>query len=84
MAYTVGGACFGVDCLGSFSTVKKLVQSSVKACDQFLGIVKARIDSEENYSRSMDKIAAMDLEQYCSFESLRESMEQLRVSALHH
>lgn len=79
MAFTVNGACFSVDCLGSYPSVKKLVQSSVKACDQFLSIVKARIDSEESYSRSLEKISLMDLEQHHNFPSLRESMGQLQV-----
>lgn len=79
MAFTVGGACFSVDCLGSYSSVRKLVQSSVKSCDQFLSIVKARIDTEEAYARSLEKISAMDLEQQQLFSSLRESMEQLKV-----
>jgi hypothetical protein len=79
MSFTVGGACFSVDCLGSFASVRKLVQSSVKSCDLFLSLVKARIDTEEAYARSLEKISNMDLEQHQHFSSLRESMEQLKV-----
>jgi len=78
----VEGSCFGVDCLGSYVEIKKLISSTVKSCDQYLSFVKARINAEEAHARSLAKVAAMSLDFDCG-GSLCESMNQLKADTKH-
>jgi hypothetical protein len=92
MVEFANGTCFGVDCIGSYPMVRKSVcysidcpsgssffqvNTSVKACDQFLHLVKSRIQIEEMYGQSLAKLSAHTIDTFPG--SLQDCFEQLKV-----
>ena len=53
------------------------IQTSVKTCDQFLAILKARVSAEEVHYKNLAKISTMEFT-YCE-STLQASMDQLLV-----
>mmetsp|Transcript_22753 Transcript_22753/g.38506 ORF Transcript_22753/g.38506 Transcript_22753/m.38506 type:complete len:857 (-) Transcript_22753:412-2982(-) len=75
------GVCFGVDCLRSYSEIRKLTQSSIRACEQLLLVVQRRVKAEEAHAASLADISQLPLNY--SPGSLQDCMEQLQSDTNH-